>query len=223
MGKPAKSSIRICLVDDQRLIRDGLRLLLEMEDDLQVVGEAENGAMAIKMYADLQPDVVLMDIRMPGMDGVEATRRIIERYPKARVVILTTFDDDAYIFDALRIGALGYLLKDISGPELAMAVREVSQGGALIQPSVARKVIAEFSRMTPSTNEVRPSLQEVLTDREKDILKGISRGMTNKEIALQLSLTEGTVKNYISVIFQKLNVQDRTQAALRAREFGIGD
>jgi DNA-binding NarL/FixJ family response regulator len=223
MGKPAKSSIRICLVDDQRLIRDGLRLLLEMEDDLQVVGEAENGAMAIKMYADLQPDVVLMDIRMPGMDGVEATRRIIERYPKARVIILTTFDDDAYIFDALRIGALGYLLKDISGPELAMAVREVSQGGALIQPSVARKVIAEFSRMTPSTNEVRPSLQEVLTDREKDILKGISRGMTNKEIALQLSLTEGTVKNYISVIFQKLNVQDRTQAALRAREFGIGD
>ncbi|NMC46550.1 MAG: response regulator transcription factor [Chloroflexi bacterium] len=223
MGKPAKSSIRICLVDDQRLIRDGLRLLLEMEDDLQVVGEAENGAMAIKMYADLQPDVVLMDIRMPGMDGVEATRRIIERYPKARVIILTTFDDDAYIFDALRIGALGYLLKDISGPELAMAVREVSQGGALIQPSVARKVIAEFSRMTPSTNEVRPSLQEVLTDREKDILKGISRGMTNKEIAMQLSLTEGTVKNYISVIFQKLNVQDRTQAALRAREFGIGD
>lgn len=223
MGKPAKSSIRICLVDDQRLIRDGLRLLLEMEDDLQVVGEAENGAMAIKMYTDLQPDVVLMDIRMPGMDGVEATRRITERYPKARVIILTTFDDDAYIFDALRIGALGYLLKDISGPELAMAVREVSQGGALIQPSVARKVIAEFSRMAPSTNEVRPSLQEVLTDREKDILKGISRGLTNKEIALQLSLTEGTVKNYISVIFQKLNVQDRTQAALRAREFGIGD
>jgi len=223
MGKPAKLSIRICLVDDQRLIRDGLRLLLEMEDDLQVVGEAENGAMAIKMYADLQPDVVLMDIRMPGMDGVEATRRIIERYPKARVIILTTFDDDAYIFDALRVGALGYLLKDISGPELAMAIREVSQGGALIQPSVARKVIAEFSRMAPSTTEVRPSLKEVLTDREKDILKGISRGLTNKEIALQLSLTEGTVKNYISVIFQKLNVQDRTQAALRAREFGVGD
>lgn len=223
MGKPAKSSIRICLVDDQRLIRDGLRLLLEMEDDLQVVGEAENGAMAIKTYADLQPDVVLMDIRMPGMDGVEATRRITERYSKARVIILTTFDDDAYIFDALRVGALGYLLKDISGPELAMAVREVSQGGALIQPSVARKVIAEFSRMAPSTTEVRPSLKEVLTDREKDILKGISRGLTNKEIALQLSLTEGTVKNYISVIFQKLNVQDRTQAALRAREFGIGD
>ena len=223
MNKSTHPAIRLGIVDDQRLIRDGLRLLLEMEDDLEVVGEAENGAMAIIMYADLQPDVVLMDIRMPGMDGVEATRRIIECYPKARVIILTTFDDDAYIFDALRVGALGYLLKDISGPELATAIREVSHGGALIQPSVARKVVAEFSRMAPSITEVRPSLKELLTDREKDILQGISRGLTNKEIALRLSLTEGTVKNYISVIFQKLNVQDRTQAALRAREFGIGD
>ena len=223
MNKSAHPDIRIGIVDDQRLIRDGLRLILEMEEGLKVVGESENGMLALEMYTTLQPDVLLMDIRMPGMDGVEATRQIIERFPQARVIILTTFDDDAYIFDALRVGALGYLLKDISGPELAEAIREVSQGGALIQPSVARKVVAEFSRMAPATSEVRPFLKELLTDREQEILKGISRGLTNKEIALRLSLTEGTVKNYISTIFQKLNVQDRTQAALRARELGISD
>lgn len=221
MNKPPSPSIRVCLVDDQRLIRDGIRLLLEMEEGLEVVGEADNGSSAIEMYAAHLPDVLLMDIRMPGIDGVEATRRIIERWPRARVIILTTFDDDAYIFDALRAGALGYLLKDISGPELAAAVREVAHGGALIQPSVARKVLAEFSRLAPETSHARPLLKEMLTDREQEILRWISHGLTNKEIANRLSLTEGTVKNYISVIFQKLGVQDRTQAALRAREFGL--
>lgn len=221
MNKPAASAIRVCLVDDQRLIRDGLRLLLELEEGLEVVGEAENGLAAVDVYAALQPDVLLMDIRMPGMDGVEATRRILERWPQARVVILTTFDDDAYIFEALRAGALGYLLKDISGPELAAAVREVACGGALIQPSIARKVLAEFSRLAPETACAQPALQERLTDREQDILKGITSGLTNKEIGLRLNLTEGTVKNYVSVIFQKLGVQDRTQAALRARELGL--
>jgi len=215
--------IRVCLVDDQRLIREGLRLLLELEEGLEVVGEAENGAAAVEAYAALQPDVVLMDIRMPGMDGVEATRRLLDRWPKARVVILTTFDDDAYIFDALRAGALGYLLKDVSGAELAAAVREVAQGGALIQPSVARKVLAEFSRLTPDVARSRPALIEPLTAREQEILKGIARGLTNKEISSRLNLTEGTVKNYVSVIFQKLGVQDRTQAALRARELQLGD
>ena len=221
MTKLAYPAIRVFLVDDQRLIRDGLRLLLELEDGLEVVGEAENGAAALEVYAALQPDVVLMDIRMPGMDGVEATHRIIERWPQARVVILTTFDDDAYIFDALRAGALGYLLKDISGPELAAAVREVAHGGALIQPSVARKVLAEFSRLAPETTPERSALSEPLTAREQEILTGITHGLTNKEIAVRLNLTEGTVKNYTSVIFQKLGVQDRTQAALRARELGI--
>ncbi len=221
MNKPATTPVRVCLVDDQRLIRDGLRLLLELEDGLEVVGEAENGAAALDAYAALQPDVLLMDIRMPGMDGVEATRRIVERWPQARVVILTTFDDDTYIFDALRAGALGYLLKDLSGPELAAAVREVARGGALIQPSVARKVLAEFNRLAPETARARPAPSEPLTEREREILAGIARGLTNKEIAIRLHLTEGTVKNYISVIFQKLGVQDRTQAALRAREMGI--
>ena len=216
-------SIRVCLVDDQRLIREGLRLLLELEEGLDVVGEAENGAAALEAYAALQPDVVLMDIRMPGMDGVEATRRLLERWPQARVVILTTFDDDTYIFDTLRAGALGYLLKDVSGAELAAAVREVAQGGALIQPSVARKVLAEFSRLTPEVTRSRSALIEPLTAREQEILKGIARGLTNKEIGSRLNLTEGTVKNYVSVIFQKLGVQDRTQAAMRARELQLGD
>ncbi len=221
MNKPAISKIRVCLVDDQRLIRDGLRLLLELEEGIEVVGEAENGAAALEMYADVQPDVLLMDIRMPVMDGVEATGRLLDRWPKARVIILTTFDDDAYIFDALRAGALGYLLKDISGPELAAAVREVARGGALIQPSVARKVLAEFSRLEPDVSRSNPDLAEPLTAREQEILQGITRGLTNKEIASRLSLTEGTVKNYISVIFQKMGVQDRTQAAMRARELGL--
>ena len=224
MNKPASSTpaIRVCLVDDQRLIRDGLSLLLELEDGLQVVGEAENGAAALEVYAELQPDVVLMDVRMPGMDGVEATRRLLDRWPRARVIILTTFDDDAIIFDALRAGALGYLLKDVSGPELAAAVREVARGGALIQPSIARKVLAEFSRLAPEVVRAAPVPSEPLSGREQEILLGITRGLTNKEIANRLNLTEGTVKNYISVVFQKLGVQDRTQAALRGRELGLG-
>jgi DNA-binding NarL/FixJ family response regulator len=219
--KPASPSIRVGLVDDQRLMREGLRTLLELEDGIVVVGEAEDGQSAIGLYAAKLPDVLLMDIRMPGMGGVEATRQILNRWPEARVIILTTFDDEATIFDGLRAGALGYLLKDVSGQELAEAVRNVAQGGALIQPSVARKVLAEFSRMAPVTPPAAHDLTQALTGREEDILQGITRGLTNKEIAARLSLTEGTVKNYTSVIFQKLGVQDRTQAALRARELGL--
>jgi DNA-binding NarL/FixJ family response regulator len=223
VDKPAATqpAVRVCLVDDQRLIRDGLRLLLELEEGLEVVGEAENGAVAQEMYASLHPDVVLMDIRMPQMDGVEATRRLLDHWPQARVIILTTFDDDAYVFDALRAGALGYLLKDVSGAELAAAVHEVARGGALIQPSVARKVLAEFSRLEPRGGAAGPAPSEPLSAREQEILKGITLGLSNKEIAVRLSLTEGTVKNYVSVIFQKLGVQDRTQAALRAQKMGL--
>jgi DNA-binding NarL/FixJ family response regulator len=223
MKTPAAGNtpIRVCLVDDQRLMRDGLRTLLELEHDLKVVGEAEEGEAALQLYQAVQPDVVLMDVRMPGMDGVEATRQMLLRWPEAKVIILTTFDDETYIFDGLRAGALGYLLKDVSGQELADAIRQVAQGGALIQPSVARKVLAEFSRLPPSQPSSSMTLLEPLTSREKEILSWITKGLTNKEIALRLNLTEGTVKNYISVIYQKLNVQDRTQAALKARELGF--
>ena len=215
------SPVRVCLVDDQRLMRDGLRTLLELEDGLEVVGEAEDGSAALQLYETQRPDVVLMDVRMPVMDGVEATRRLLARWPDAKVIILTTFDDETYIFDGLRAGALGYLLKDVSGQELAEAIRKVAQGGALIQPSVARKVLAEFSRLTPSQPSSVTTLPEPLSAREMEILGWITKGLTNKEIALRLSLSEGTVKNYVSVVYQKLNVQDRTQAALKARRLGI--
>jgi DNA-binding NarL/FixJ family response regulator len=214
-------TIRILLVDDQRLMREGLRILLELEPDLEIVGEADNGEAALKAYAELQPDVVLMDVRMPGMDGVEATWRLHERWPDARVVILTTFDDDEYVFEGLRAGAMGYLLKDVSGSDLAEAVRTVAAGGALIQPSVARKVVAEFARVAPPARAADAGLADPLSDREVEILELLARGFTNREIAARLSLAEGTVKNYVTSILGKLGARDRTWAAIRARELGL--
>jgi len=214
-------SIRILLVDDQRLMREGLRILLELEPDLKVVGEAEDGQAGLEAYEKLQPDVVLMDVRMPGMDGVEATWRLRERWPEARIIILTTFDDDEYIFEGLRAGAQGYLLKDVSGHDLAEAVRTVAAGGALIEPSVARKVVAEFARLAPPARTVESGLAEPLSNREREILRLLARGLSNREIAMRLSLAEGTVKNYVTNILQKLGARDRTQAALRARELGV--
>jgi DNA-binding NarL/FixJ family response regulator len=215
------TKIRLLLVDDQRLMREGIRTLLEMEPDLDVVGEAGDGTTAIDLYSGCQPDVVLMDIRMPGMDGVEATRRLRNNWPEARVIILTTFDDDAYVFEGLRAGALGYLLKDVSGQELAEAVRTVAEGGALIEPSIARKVVMEFARLEPARSLDRESLPEPLSDREIEILGLLANGLTNKEIAVRLSLAEGTVKNYVTNVLQKLGVSDRTQAALKAIELGL--
>jgi DNA-binding NarL/FixJ family response regulator len=213
--------IRVMLVDDQRLMRDGLRTLLELEPDMAVVGEAGDGQEALDLYADVQPDVVLMDVRMPLMDGVEATWRLCARWPEARVIILTTFDDDAYVFDGLRAGALGYLLKAVSGQELAEAIRTVVAGGALIEPSVARKVVAEFARLAPPARPAAESLPEPLSERETEILHWLAQGLTNREIALKLSLAEGTVKNYVTNILQKIGARDRTQAALRAQELGL--
>jgi len=213
--------IRLLLVDDQRLMRDGLRILLELESDFEVIGEAEDGAKALEAYRQLSPDVVLMDIRMPNMDGVEATRRLRDFDLNARVIILTTFDDNEYIFEGLRAGALGYLLKDVSGEELADAIRKVAAGGSMIEPSVARKVVAEFARLAPATPEAAEDLIEPLSEREVEILKLVSQGLTNKEIAAKLYLAEGTVKNYVTSILQKIDARDRTQAALRARELGL--
>jgi DNA-binding NarL/FixJ family response regulator len=212
--------IRVLLVDDQRLMREGLRTLLELETDLEIAGEAENGQEALEAYRQARPAVVLMDVRMPVMDGVQATRQLRQHWPEARVIILTTFDDDEYVFEGLRAGALGYLLKDVSGQELAEAIRTVAAGGALIQPSVARKVLAEFSRLAPL--HPRPeSLIDPLSEREQEILRLLAGGQTNRQIAARLHLAEGTVKNYVSTILQKLGVQDRTQAALRAQELGL--
>ena len=213
--------IRILLVDDQRLMREGLRILLKLEPDLEIAGEAEDGKAALDAYEALHPDVVLMDVRMPGMDGVEATWRLRERWPKARIVILTTFDDDEYVFEALRAGALGYLLKDVSGHDLAQAVRTVAAGGALIEPSVAAKVIAEFARMAPPARDVDAGLAEPLYEREVQILRLLAGGLTNRQIAERLSMAEGTIKNYVTNILGKLGARDRTQAAIRARKMGL--
>ena len=215
------NQIRILLVDDQRLMREGLRILLELEPDLEIAGEATNGQEALDAYAEIEPDVVLMDVRMPGMDGVEATWRLRERWPSALVIILTTFDDDEYVFEGLRAGARGYLLKDVSGHDLADAVRTVAAGGALIEPSVARRVVAEFARMAPPARQPDNGLAEPFSEREREILRLVAQGLTNREIADRLSLAQGTVKNYVTTILQKLGARDRTQAALRARELGI--
>jgi DNA-binding NarL/FixJ family response regulator len=209
--------IRLLLVDDQRLMRDGLRTLLDLEPDLEVAGEAENGEAGLAAYERLAPDVVLMDIRMPVLDGVEAIRRLKAADPGVRVIILTTFDDDAYVFDGLRAGALGYLLKDVSGSELAEAIRTVAAGGALIDPSVTRKVVAEFSRLPRRDSQPRAALPERLSDRELDVLRLLSEGRTNRETAGSLHLPEGTAKNYVSNILAKIEARDRTQAALKAR------
>lgn len=193
--------IRVMLVDDQRLMREGLRTLLELEPDLVVVAEASDGASALVIYAQIRPNVVLMDIRMPHLDGVETTRRLCSQWPDARVLILTTFDDDAYVFEGLRAGALGYLLKDSTGQELATAVRTVAAGGALIGPSVARKVLTEFTRV--AAVPVSADLLDPLSEREKEILRLLAQGFSNPEIATSLNLAEGTVKNYVTSILQK--------------------
>lgn len=213
--------VRVLLVDDQRLMREGLATLLELEPGMTVVGEAANGDEALVRYDELTPDVVLMDVRMPLMDGVEATRRINQRWPGARVIILTTFDDDEYILEGLRAGALGYLLKDVSVEELTAAIHTVMQGGVLIEPSVARKVVAELTRLGPMDTGRVSMLTEPLSQREQEILALLAQGQTNREIASRLHLAEGTVKNYITNILGKIGARDRTQAALRARELGL--
>lgn len=216
MGEP----IRILIVDDQRLMREGLRTLLELEPDMQVVGEANNGLASLTAFAATQPDVVLMDIRMPGMDGVEATSRLRDRWPAANILILTTFNDDAYVFEGIRAGALGYLLKDVSGQELATAVRTIAAGGALLDPSVARNLFAHLSQLSPAAH-ANSELPEPLSERELEVLQLIAQGMSNPQIAGRLHLAEGTVKNYVSSILQKTGTRDRTQAVLRGQTLGL--
>jgi DNA-binding NarL/FixJ family response regulator len=213
--------IRILLCDDQRLFREGLRTLIEAEADFEVVGEASNGREAVELCTSLRPDLVILDIRMPQMDGVEATRRI-RAAGGPQVVILSTYDDDEFIFEALKAGAAGYLLKDFPAEELIKALRTLHHGGGiLIPPPIAAKVVGELRRAQPADAPEGPSLTEPLTQREEEILRLLARGRVNREIAEQLYLTEGTVKNYISRIYAKLGARDRTQAALWAVEHGL--
>jgi DNA-binding NarL/FixJ family response regulator len=215
-------AIRVLLVDDQFLFREGLETLLSVHKDIEVVGQACNGQEAVEVAAKVQPDVVLMDVRMPVLNGVRATRRLKKALPQCRVIVLTTFDDDEYIFDALRAGAVGYLLKDVASARLVEAIRAAARGESILEPTVAAKVIAEFTRVSSLVPAAQmEQLVEPLSERELEILGWIARGGSNKEIADQLFIAEGTVKNHVTHILGKLGVRDRTQAALKARELGL--
>jgi DNA-binding NarL/FixJ family response regulator len=213
--------IRILLVDDQPLFREGLRTLLSVHSDFEVVGEAGNGEEALQLARSLLPSVVLMDLQMPVLDGVAATRRLKAEQPQCRVIVLTTFDDDEMVFDGLRAGALGYLLKDVPSEKLGEAIRLAARGESFLQPSVAAKVVAEFARLTSKPAMNARALVEPLSDRELEILRLIADGASNREIAGTLFLAEGTVKNHVTNILGKLGVRDRTQAAIKARAIGL--
>jgi DNA-binding NarL/FixJ family response regulator len=213
-------SVRVLLVDDQALIRAGFRMILDAEEDLEVVGECADGTQAVDSARRLSPDVVLMDIRMPEMDGIEATRRIVAGNGDARVLMLTTFDLDEYVYDALRAGASGFLLKDVPAEHLVDGIRVVAGGDALLAPSVTKRLIREFSRGAAGRREAPAALEE-LTPRELEVFKLVARGLANAEIAAELVVSETTVKTHVAHILMKLGVRDRVQAVVLAYESGV--
>ncbi|MEE1667322.1 response regulator [Streptomyces sp. NPDC003631] len=215
------STVRVLIADDQMMVRQGFTVLLNARPGIEVVGQAVDGEEAVAMVAELAPDVVLMDIRMPGLGGIEATRRITADAPHPRVLVLTTFDLDEYVYDALRAGASGFLLKDASADQLAEAVRVVAAGDALLAPGITRRLIAEFSRLTDAPRA--PLKQRVgdLTERETEVLALIAQGLSNAEIAGSLVVAEQTVKTHVGRILVKLGLRDRTQAAVFAYESGL--
>jgi DNA-binding NarL/FixJ family response regulator len=214
-------TVKILIVDDQSLFREGLRTLLSVQPDFEVVGEAGNGEEALRLAVTLRPAVVLMDLRMPVMDGVTATLRLKESLPHCRVIVLTTFDDDEYVFDGLRAGAVGYLLKDVPSEKLFEAIRAADRGEYFLQPSITAKVMAEFSRISRAPMPSMGALAEALSPRELEILRLVAMGSSNREIAETLVIAEGTVKNHLTNILGKLSVKDRMQAVLKAREYGL--
>jgi DNA-binding NarL/FixJ family response regulator len=215
------SVIRVVLADDQALFREGLRTLLSTRPELEVIGEAANGQEAVALVARLQPDVVLMDLQMPVMDGIRATAHIRQHWPAIPILALTTFDDDANLFGALRAGAAGYLLKDVSSETLMSAITAAARGEAFLQSTVTGRVVAAFARLMESGGPRAEALVLPLSPREREILSLLGTGASNKEIADRLCLAEGTVKNHVTNILTKLDVRDRTQAALRARQLGL--
>lgn len=236
MRVSGSASIQVLVVDDQVLVREGLAIILNSQPGIQVVAQAEDGRQAVKLAAQLEPDVILMDIRMPLMDGIKATRQIKETHPQIQVIILTTYSEDELIFEGLRAGAVGYLLKDITRNQLAEAVRGAARGEAQIDPAIASQVLVEFQRManalrrlgrqptrlTDSTlDDLAP--METLTPREETILRLLTEGLTNAGIAERIHLSEGTVKNYVSEILSKLHANDRTHAVVLAIKHGLLD
>ncbi|MEU8359761.1 response regulator [Nonomuraea fuscirosea] len=212
--------IDILLADDQALVRTGFRMILDNADDMQVVGEAGDGAQAAEMAVQLQPDIVLMDVRMPEVDGVEATRRICTGTSRIRVLILTTFDLDEYVYAALHAGASGFLLKDTLAPDLLSAIRVVARGDAVVAPSVTRRLLERYVGIGVAQAIPAASL-DVLTEREREVLSLIARGLSNTEIAECLFLSEGTVKTHVSRVLAKLGLRDRVQAVVFAYESGL--
>lgn len=214
--------VRVLVVDDQTLFREALTTLLDAHDEVEVVGGAADGAQALELVAVLRPDVVLMDLRMPVLDGVATTRRLRVEHPAVRVLVLTTFDGDDEVFPALRAGAIGYLLKDATAPRLVEAVLAAARDESVLQPSVAAKVLVRMSQLPDLPREPPPQpLVDPLTQRELEVLRALADGLSNREAAERLYLSEGTVKNHVTNVLAKLGVRDRTQAALRARALGL--
>jgi DNA-binding NarL/FixJ family response regulator len=214
-------TIKILLVDDQSLFREGLRTLLTVQPDFEVVGEASNGEEALRMCATLHPSVVLMDLRMPVMDGVTATRRLKGSLPDCRVIVLTTFDDNEFVFEGLRAGAVGYLLKDVSSIKLYEAIRSAARGEYFLMPAITAKVMTEFARISRAAPPGVETLETPLSTRELEVLRLVATGSSNKEIASTLVIAEGTVKNHLTSILAKLQARDRMQAVIRAKELHI--
>jgi NarL family two-component system response regulator LiaR len=217
--------IGVLLVDDHAVVRQGLRMFIEMQHDMEVLGEGSNGAEAVELSARLAPDVILLDLLMPEMDGVEATHRILQRNPHARVLILTSFGEDDKVFPAIRAGAQGYLLKDIQPRDLVQAIRETYLGKAQLHPDVARRLMMAVSDKEP-VNRPKPASLPVelqgLTEREREVLDLIARGLTNREIAEKMVISEKTVKTHVSNLLDKLDLEDRTRAAIWALKHGLG-
>jgi len=213
--------IRILIVDDQSLFRAGLHTLLDVQPEFEVVGEAENGEEALRLAVQLQPAVVLMDLRMPVMDGAAATRHLHELLPGCHVLVLTTFDDDEDVFEGLRAGAVGYLLKDASSDKLFEAIRSAARGEYFLQPSITSKVMAEFARLSREARRQPEGLLEPLSEREMEILRLLAQGLSNRVIAGQLVIAEGTVKNHVTSILAKMDARDRLQAVLKAKSLGL--
>jgi DNA-binding NarL/FixJ family response regulator len=212
------SAVRVLIADDQALVRSGFRMIIDARDDLEVVGEAEDGAEAARLAGELEPDVVLMDVRMPEVDGIEATQRIVSSGNEARVLVLTTFDLDEYVYAAVRAGASGFLLKDVRPEDLVDAIRLVAEGNALLGPTVTRRLLEHFADGEPG-----PTAAAVgdLTEREQEILRLVAQGHSNAEVAAKLFLSEATVKTHVSSILRKLGVRDRVQAVIAAYDAGL--
>jgi len=209
------------IADDQALVRAGFRMILDAEEDIEVAGEAADGVDAVAQAQRLQPDVILMDVRMPQMDGIEATRRLLAADGHLKVVMLTTFDMDEYVYDALCAGASGFLLKDVPPEQLVAGIRSVAQGDALLAPSVTRRVIEEFVRRPPSSVQTLPPEFDELTAREVEVLGLVAKGLSNAEIAKELFVSETTVKTHVAHMLTKLGVRDRVQAVVLAYECGL--